>query len=109
MSVSLDPPPVRCFNDKSQIASWLNGFENYREKDEWWTEELIRRKTKWDCDYGDLALVVKDGVQYRYDKKKLTLTALPERIQETCWYDSYRECLSEAKRFLRDKQMARCG
>lgn len=98
MSVTTRPQQVLKFNEKVELVSWLNGFSEYREKDDWWIDWMIRRWTK--IDYEEVALIEKDGVQYRYDKVQLTLTALPERRRESGWYESYRECVADAKAFL---------
>lgn len=98
MSVTLEPQPKYQFRDKVELASWLNGFTNYQERDPWWTDHFISRYIK--TDYSDMALIVKDGVQYRYEKEKNLLVVLPEHRRESCWYDSYRECLTDAKELL---------
>lgn len=102
MSVSTEPQPVYQFNSRRDLASWLNDIEDYTEKDEWWIDFFIRRWIRQD--YADVALIEKNGIQYRYDKEKHTLTALPERRQESCWYEKYRECLAHSKEILRKMQ-----
>lgn len=103
MSVPLSPPLVYQFKDKKEVALWLNGFDHLSEREEQLIGLYINRWIQ--ADYGDLALVEKNGIQYRYDKAKNILTALPERRQETCWYDKYRECLADAKELLTKKSL----
>lgn len=99
MSVTTDPQPVYQFADKKALASWLNNIETFRKTDEAWIDLIyISRWIK--IDYNDIALVEKDGIQYRYDKTANTLTILPKHRQESYWYDKYRECLAEAKELL---------
>lgn len=104
MSVPLSPPLVQQFKDKKAVALWLNGFDHLSEREEQLLDLYINRWIQ--ADYGDLALVEKNGTQYRYDKVKNTLISLPERRQESCWYDKYRECLSDAKELLSKKAAA---
>ena len=99
MSVTTDPQPVYRFSDKKELAGWLNNIETFSEREEKLIDlYYIPRWIK--TDYGNLALIVKDGIQYRYDKEKNTLTVLPEHRQESPWYDKYRECLTDAKELL---------
>lgn len=100
MSVTTEKPTAYRFKNQKDLAAWLNGMEDYLEKDPWWTEYFIRRWAK--IDYPDAALLEKDGIQYRWDKETNTLTVLPERRQESEWFTHYRECLSYAKAFLTD-------
>ena len=108
MSVTTDPQPVYQFADKQALAGRLNNIESFSEKEAQLIDYYyIPRWIKIDC--SDIALVEKDGIQYRYDKEKNTLTVLPAHRQESCWYDLYRECLADAKKFLqklRDNRQA---
>ena len=99
MSVPTDHHETLQFNNLSEIAAWLDNTDHL-ERDQAWIGILIRRHTV--ADYQDLALVEKSGVQYRLDKTHFTLTALPERRQETGWFNSYRECLVAAKKILKE-------
>lgn len=105
MSVTLDAQPTYCFKDKKELADWLNGPFTFRKNEDFWTDFCISRWTK--VDYNDVALIEKDGIQYRYDKEKITLTVIPERRQESCWYDKYRECLADAKEHLQQEARKR--
>ena len=98
MSSPLSPPLVYQFPDKKAVALWLNGFDHLSEREEHLIDFYIHRWIQDEC--SDLALIEKNGIQYRYDKAKYTLTSLPEHRQESCWYDKYRECLVDAKEFL---------
>lgn len=100
MSVTTEPPKAYQFKNLAEVAAWLNNSDQL-ESDEVWVGILIRRWTIADAD--NLALIEKNGVQYRLDKIAHTLTELPERRQETGWFNSYRECLTEAKDILRQK------
>ena len=99
MSVTTDKPPIYQFENRKDLAAWLNGIEDFHEEDEWWISHFIRRCTK--IDYSDIALLEKNGIQYRWDKEANTLTVLPKHRQETGWYTHYRACLSDAKELLR--------
>lgn len=98
MSVSTDPQQVYQFANQKEIAEWLLDTALHYEENDWQIGYLIRQKTK--IDYSDAALIEKNGIEYRFDKIKNTLTALPKRRQETGWFNSYRECLAEAKDLL---------
>lgn len=101
MSVTTQPQAVYQFKDMKEIAAWLNGFESISEKNEWWIGCFIRRWTI--ADYYGQALIEKDGIQYRLDKLKYTLTALPKPQPETGWCSTYRECLALAKEILLER------
>lgn len=98
MSVPTEKPVVHQFKSQKDLAAWLNDFHDYEEKDPWWTEYFIRRWAK--TDYYDVALLEKNGVQYRWEKKTNTLTVLPTHRQETGWFTHYRECLAASKEIL---------
>lgn len=102
MSMPLIPQPVYKFQDLHDVAAWLSGISDLARKEDLWLQYFISRWIKDDC--GDVALVEKDGVQYRYEKENHLLKALPERRQESCWYDKYRECLADAKAHMRHLQ-----
>lgn len=101
MSIPISPPAIYQFQDKKAVALWLNGFDHLSEREEQLIDFYINRWIQADC--SDMALVEKNGIQYRYDKVKNTLTSLPERRQESCWYDKYCECLADAKALLAKK------
>lgn len=102
MSMPLTPQPVYQFKDKASLAAWLNGSGDFSKHDDLWLDYFISRWIKDDCN--DVALVEKDGIQYRYEKAHNILKALPERRQESGWYEKYRECLTDAKVFLKNKR-----
>lgn len=99
MSVTMASQPIYVFNDKESLAAWLNNIEAFGEKEKQLIDYYyIPRWVKIDC--GDIALIEKNGIQYRYDKARNTLAVLPTHRQESCWYDKYRECLADAKEML---------
>ena len=100
MSVSTEPPKVHQFKSLAEVAAWLNNSDHLESSDTW-VDILIRRWAL--ADYDNLALIEKNGIQYRLDKIANTLTELPERRWEAGWFSSYRECLAEAKKILQQK------
>ena len=91
MSASNEAPEILRFKNKKEIAVWYNKGDD----DVTFRWHIPKRD---EC--SNAALIVKDGVRYRYDKSSCTLTVIQESKQETGWFDSYRECLRAAKEIL---------
>lgn len=97
-SIPMEKPPVYQFRDLKEVVCWLNDFDSLSEKEEPLLEYYLRRWIV--ADYYTLALIEKNGIQYRYDKGSFSLSKLPERKQESGWFSGYRECLQYAKTIL---------
>lgn len=97
-SIPIEKPPVYQFRDLKEVVCWLNDFDSLSEKEEPLLNYYLRRWIVADC--YNLALIEKNGVQYRYDKGSFSLTKISERKQEIGWFSGYRECLWMAKEFL---------
>lgn len=98
MSKELKERPVYRFKNHAEIAKWLNKDEKEWKYDELTTDFLIHQYTV--SDYTDMALIERDDIQYRFDKKKNTLTELPQSRRETGWHEKYNDCLKVAKAIL---------
>ena len=98
-SIPIEKPPIYQFRDLKEVVCWLNDFDSLSVKEEPLLNYYLRRWIV--ADYYYLALIEKNGVQYRYDKGSFSLSMLPERHQETGWFSGYRECIREAKAILR--------
>ena len=98
MSKELKERPVYRFKNHAEIAKWLNKDESNCEYDELTTEIIINRSTI--TNYADMALVERDNIQYKFDKRKNTLAELVQQKQETGWHEKYIDCLKVAKEIL---------
>ena len=104
MSVTEEKPKKYVIGSKRELAKWLNEDKSNANYDDALADLIIARYIDWKADYSDRAMIVWHGNEYIYHKAKHTLTAIPERKQETGWYDSYRECLKAAKEILEKQE-----
>lgn len=105
MSVTEDEPKKYEFQNKSDLAKWLNEDQSNAVYEAAVADMIISRWTDWRANYSDKALIVWHNTEYIYDKCKNTLTAIQERKQETGWHDSYHECLKVAKTILEKQEI----
>ena len=97
-SKSADKPKEYQFKTRSDVAKFLNDCEDdgavYSELT---MDYIISRQTRVGC--WDSAIIEKNGVLYRFNKNKNTLTEIHESRQET-GFMSYLACLNTAKDIL---------
>ena len=98
MSKELKTRPVYKFKKHAEIAKWLNKDESNCEYDELTIDIIINRHIV--KDFTNMALIERDGIQYRFDKQANTLAVLPQYKQETGWHEKYTDCLKVAKEIL---------
>lgn len=105
MSKTVEKPISYVFQNKNEIAAWLNGAEDNTEYSDDVADYIISCYSDWKSDFSDKALIIQQDKHYIYDKKKNTLTVVTDAKQETGWFDSYRECLKVAKEILSSIEM----
>ena len=97
-SKSAEPPKEYHFKTKRDVAKFLNDCkDNKAIYDELTTEYIISRQTVVEC--WETSMITKNGILYRFDKNKNTLTEIHESRQET-GFMSYLACLNIAKDIL---------
>ena len=100
-SLAIEEPLV--FLNKGHLAKWLNGDGSDRNYEDDIADFIISRHIYFDS--SDKALLSKDGINYIYDKAKITLTKSVDSVQETGWCSTYLECLNMAKDILKSKEL----
>ena len=100
MSKPKSNPIQQKFKNKKDIARWLNNDSGKAEYDDTKADYIISRQIRSGYNFSDKAMVKKDNDNYIYDKVKNTVTVVVESQKETGWFDSYHECLKNAKEIL---------
>lgn len=100
MSKPISKPTQQNFENKKDVARWLNDDKRKPEYDDMTADYIILRQIRQGYNFSDKAIVEKGNESYIYDKVKNTMTAVVEPNKETGWFDSYHECLRIAKEIL---------
>lgn len=108
MSVDTGSQITYKFNSLRELTEWICGVKDLSKETEhfiknWYLKRYVKFETT------DAALLKKDGIEYRLDKKAFTLSQLHECIQETGWHSSYRDCLETSKGILRRMEKEQSG